>query len=141
MLIFITQSLELFSKQNLRKHGSAKIYIYFWTEQCNFFSKVILDFIKGSERISLLYMIPHPYRKKKKKKKKSPSSSSIPVIFSLQSLEVPRQRNKMSTVLLLCGLKQDMLHIYDRIMGYVTTFSEDFGLFVFSFFISNILIS
>lgn len=57
------------------------------------------------------------------------------------SLEVPRQRNKMSTVLLLCGLKQDMLHIYDRIMGYVTTFSEDFGLFVFSFFISNILIS
>lgn len=114
-------------------------YTYIF-EQNNaiFFSKVIFDFIKGSERLSLLYMIPHPYRKKKK--------ISIIIfnpdnLFSLQSLEVPRQRNKMSTVLLLCGLKQDMLHIYDRIMGYVTTFSEDFGLFVFSFFISNILIS
>ncbi|XP_063447593.1 uncharacterized protein LOC134727140 [Mytilus trossulus] len=57
------------------------------------------------------------------------------------SLQMPRKKNKMSTMLMLCGIKPDLLVVYDTIMSYVTTFSEDFGLFVFSFFISNLLVS
>lgn len=57
------------------------------------------------------------------------------------SLQMPRKKNKMSTMLMLCGIKPDLLVVYDTIMSYVATFSEDFGLYVFSFFISNLLVS
>ncbi|XP_052069348.1 uncharacterized protein LOC127708497 [Mytilus californianus] len=57
------------------------------------------------------------------------------------SLQMPRKKNKMSTMLMLCGIKPDLLVVYDTIMSYVTTFSEDSGLFIFSFFISNLLVS
>lgn len=42
---------------------------------------------------------------------------------------------------MLCGIRPDILQMYNKLMGYVTAASEDFAMFFFAFMMANMVMS
>ncbi|GFO28627.1 calcium signal-modulating cyclophilin ligand [Plakobranchus ocellatus] len=47
----------------------------------------------------------------------------------------------MSAALMLCGIKPELMGVYNNIMGYVTMLASDFGIYFFSFLIWHSLLT
>ncbi|KAK3106511.1 hypothetical protein FSP39_021448 [Pinctada imbricata] len=58
----------------------------------------------------------------------------------VKDLVLQHRNNMMVTLLVLCGVKKDILTLYNNIMGYLTAIGEDFCLFVFVFVMSGIIL-
>ena len=57
-----------------------------------------------------------------------------------QNIVLPHRSSLLVGVLMLCGIKPDILLMYNKIMGYVTAASEDFAMFFFAFLMSHIFV-
>ncbi|KAK3592824.1 hypothetical protein CHS0354_019052 [Potamilus streckersoni] len=59
----------------------------------------------------------------------------------LSDIDLPHKASFIMGVLVLCGLRQDVIETYTKIMGYFSAIAEDFAIFLFSFLMSNIIVS
>ncbi|KAL3876773.1 hypothetical protein ACJMK2_034569 [Sinanodonta woodiana] len=59
----------------------------------------------------------------------------------LADIDLPHKASFMMGVLVLCGLRKDVIESYTKIMGYFNAIAEDFAIFLFSFLMSNIIVS
>ncbi|XP_060071772.1 uncharacterized protein LOC132551613 [Ylistrum balloti] len=55
--------------------------------------------------------------------------------------DIPYKGTALSSALMLCGLKQEMILTYNKIMGNIAGIYEDFSIYLFAFFFSNMLIT
>ncbi|XP_033747941.1 uncharacterized protein LOC117332957 [Pecten maximus] len=55
--------------------------------------------------------------------------------------DMPYKGTAMSSALMLCGLKPEVIATYNKIMGNVAGIYEDFSVYLFAFFCSNMLIT
>ncbi|KAH3861747.1 uncharacterized protein LOC127866041 [Dreissena polymorpha] len=59
----------------------------------------------------------------------------------LHNVTLPHKSSMLIGVLMLCGIKPEVVHLYNQIMGYLTAASEDFAMFFFAFLMANIFIA
>ncbi|XP_069124415.1 guided entry of tail-anchored proteins factor CAMLG-like [Argopecten irradians] len=55
--------------------------------------------------------------------------------------DIPYKGTAMSSALMLCGLKPEVITTYNKIMGNIAGIYEDFSIYLFAFFCSNMLMT
>ncbi|ESP04633.1 hypothetical protein LOTGIDRAFT_237287 [Lottia gigantea] len=61
--------------------------------------------------------------------------------INMQNIVLPQKGSLLSSALMLCGIKPDVIKLYNRVMSYISAISEDCAIYLFTFVLCNIVMA